>query len=149
MNKLINMMQKYEEIFMKQPGNSELGATKLLCDWTSLMSRIQMEAISRHAQDIKFVTQAMWADALIFCICYWIQFLKPRFYLNICIDQHMHHNLVFPFSCSPCHCKMISFILEVCALLGCYVAYVVIRFWCFRTDCQSYLQGSSSSSWNT
>ena len=61
------MMQRYEEIFMKQPDKSELGSTKLLCDWTSLMSRIQMEAISRHAWDIKFVTQAMWADALIFC----------------------------------------------------------------------------------
>jgi hypothetical protein len=86
MNKLINMMQKYEKIFVKQPDNSELGSTKLLCDWTSLTSRIQMEAISRHARDIKFVTQGMWADALHFWIRYWIHFLKPWFYLNICID---------------------------------------------------------------
>lgn len=60
-----------------------------------------MEAISRHARDIKFVTQAMWADALIFCIPYWIQFLKLRFYVNICGDQHMHHNLVFLFLAAP------------------------------------------------
>jgi len=32
MDKLINMMQKYKEIFKKQPDNSELGSTKLLCD---------------------------------------------------------------------------------------------------------------------
>lgn len=101
LNKLINMMQKYKKIFMKQPDMSELVSTKLLCDWTSLMSRIQMKAISRHARDIRFVTQVMWADALIFCILYWIQFLKLRFYLNICSDQHMHHNLVFLFLAAP------------------------------------------------
>lgn len=71
-NKLINMMQKYKEIFMKQCDMSELGSTKLLCAWTSLTSRIQMEAISRHARDIKFVMQAMWADALIFFMPFWI-----------------------------------------------------------------------------
>jgi hypothetical protein len=60
-----------------------------------------MEAISRHARGIKFVTQAMWADALIFCIHYWIQFLKPWFYLNISSDQHVHHNLVFLFLAAP------------------------------------------------
>jgi len=60
-----------------------------------------MEAISRHAWDIKFVTQAMWADALIFCVRYSIQFLKPRFYLNICSDRHMHHNFVFLFPAAP------------------------------------------------
>lgn len=147
MNKLINMMQKYTEIFMKQPDNSELGSTKLLCDWTSLMSRIQMEAISRHAWDIKFVTQAMWADALIFCICYWIQFLKPQFYL---MQWSAYASLFsFPLSSSPCHCKMISSDLEVCAVLGCYVVEIASRLWCFRTDCQSSLQGSSNSSWNT
>lgn len=60
-----------------------------------------MEAISRQAWVIKFVTQAMWADALIFCICYLIQFLKPWFYLNICGDHHMHHGLVFIFLAAP------------------------------------------------
>lgn len=76
---------------MKQSENSELGSTKLLCDLTSLTSRIQMEAISKQAWDIKFVTQT------IFCIRYCIQFLKPWFYLNICSDQHMHHGLVYIF----------------------------------------------------
>lgn len=32
MNRLINMMQKYKEIFKKQPDNNELGSKKLLCD---------------------------------------------------------------------------------------------------------------------
>jgi hypothetical protein len=89
------MMQKYEEIFMKQSENSELGSTKVLCDLTSLTSRIQTEAISRQAWDIIFVTPAIWADALIFCIHYCIQFLQPWFYLNVCSHQHMHHDLVF------------------------------------------------------
>jgi hypothetical protein len=46
------MMQKYEEIFMKQSENGELGSTKVLCDITSLLIRIQMEEISRQAWDI-------------------------------------------------------------------------------------------------
>lgn len=67
-----------------------------------------MEAISRHARDIKFVMQAMWADALIFFIPFWILFLKLRFYLNICGDQHMHHNLVFLFLIAPAIVKLWS-----------------------------------------